>query len=176
MNYFRADLPDVFATIEALFCSVCAPDCLIRYVAIALSNRYSTNRTGWAHLQLFPKQGCCCCKIEWNCSVMLWSAKCLLAEWNPLVIGMDQPAYDDDVSFYNSTASTWTLATPRTTSEYLSEANRCSHPLKWLPELSYTVHTYGTLLFDIANTLLVPIGCFYTQFCSNFLSQLGENQ
>ena len=25
---------------------------------------------------------------------------------------------DDDVSFYNSTASTWTLATPRTTWEY----------------------------------------------------------
>ena len=27
--------------------------------------------------------------------------------------------HDDDVSFYNSTASTWTLATPRTTWEFI---------------------------------------------------------
>ena len=32
---------------------------------------------------------------------------------------------DDDVSFYNSTASTWTLATPRTTRESIISVCEC---------------------------------------------------
>ena len=44
-----------------------------------------------------------------------WIIRC--ADNSPLHADDDD---DDDVSFYNSTASTWTLATPRTTWEFMS--------------------------------------------------------